>query len=74
MNYESWRISFQDSEQAARAAFEAWQADKRLLDWLADMNNCNGQVQLPRVCVEKYFDDMRAAIRLAMTLPQPTGA
>lgn len=26
MNYESWRISFQDSEQAARAAFEAWRA------------------------------------------------
>lgn len=25
MSYESWRISFQDSEQAARAAYEAFQ-------------------------------------------------
>lgn len=25
MTYEEWRISFQDSEQAARAAFRAWQ-------------------------------------------------
>ncbi len=26
MTFEEWRISFQDSEQAARAAFEAWRA------------------------------------------------
>jgi hypothetical protein len=26
--YESWRISYQSSEQAARAAWAAWQAEK----------------------------------------------
>lgn len=31
MNYEAWRISFQTIEQAARAAFDAWQkAEKEL--------------------------------------------
>lgn len=25
MNYESWRIAFQSSEQAARAAFDSYQ-------------------------------------------------
>jgi chromosome segregation ATPase len=29
MTYETWRTSFQSSEQAARAAFAAWQAARR---------------------------------------------
>jgi hypothetical protein len=29
MNYESWRISFQSSESAARAAFNEWQAARQ---------------------------------------------
>jgi hypothetical protein len=32
MNYEAWRISFQDSEQAAKAAFEESQRYKRMFD------------------------------------------
>ncbi|MDR7193339.1 hypothetical protein [Luteimonas terrae] len=68
MTFEAWRISFQSSEQAARAAFDAWQADKVLLDWLADTDTTTGQVLLPTVCVEANLTDMRAAIRAAMHL------
>lgn len=37
MNYEAWRISFQDSEQAARAAFAAWQAAEAQLATQAEL-------------------------------------
>ncbi|WP_237673788.1 hypothetical protein [Vreelandella profundi] len=35
MNYESWRISFQSSEQAARAAFQQLEASNTARDSLA---------------------------------------
>jgi len=46
------------------------EADKRRMDWLADLDNRFGRVQLPRVCVETHPDDMRAAIDAAMVLDQ----
>ncbi|MBS3670157.1 hypothetical protein [Vreelandella boliviensis] len=36
MSYESWRISFQDSEQAARAAYEAFQMNNDRSNGLID--------------------------------------
>lgn len=36
MSYESWRISFQDSEQAARAAYEAFQMNNDRANGLID--------------------------------------
>lgn len=39
------------------------------LDWLADKHNKIGSVLLPRECVEKHIDNMRAAIDAAMQLP-----
>ena len=43
--------------------------DTARLDWLADKNNPNGSVLLPRECVEKHLDNMRDAIDAAMQLP-----
>lgn len=39
------------------------------LDWLADKHNKIGSVLLPRECVEKHIDSLRAAIDAAMQLP-----
>lgn len=36
MSYEAWRISFQSSEQAARAA---WTESQRLREGIADLDN-----------------------------------
>lgn len=36
MSYEAWRISFQDSEQAAKAAFEEAQRYKRMFTMSID--------------------------------------
>lgn len=58
---------------------EAWNAapdtkellkDKARLDWLADVNNKIGNVQLPRECTLDNLHDMRAAIDAAMELEQ----
>ncbi len=43
--------------------------DKIRLDWLADRENKIGNVQLPTLCVEANFTDMRAAIDAAMLMP-----
>ena len=42
--------------------------DKARLDWLADVNNLIGNVQLPHECVKANLDNMRAAIDAAMEL------
>lgn len=52
----------------AADALEAAIADKRRLDWLADLNNTIGQVLLPTACVEANLHDMRAAIDAAMRM------
>ena len=46
------------------------EADKKRLDWLADKNNLIGNVQLPTACVMKNMHSLRAAIDMAMTLPE----
>ena len=43
--------------------------DKNRLDWLADKENKIGNVQLPTICVQTNFTDMRAAIDAAMLMP-----
>lgn len=35
MNYDAWRITFQSSEQAAQAAYEAWQQAREERDAMA---------------------------------------
>lgn len=45
---------------------QALKRDKERLDWLADPNNNIGNVQLPRVCVERNLHSLRAAIDCAM--------
>ncbi len=49
------------------------QKDKIRLDWLADKNNHQGNVQLPRGAVETNLDSLRHAIDATMTgnYPKP---
>lgn len=46
------------------------QKDKARLDWLADVNNKIGNVQLPRECILDNLHDMRSAIDAAMEIEQ----
>lgn len=47
-------------------------ADKLRIDWLADVNNRIGTVQLPREIVEANVHSLRAAIDAAMKLHAPS--
>ena len=40
--------------------------DAKRIDWLADVNNRIGNVQLPIECIENNPDSLRAAIDMAM--------
>ena len=42
--------------------------DKARLDWLADVNNTIGNVQLPRDIVERNLHSLRTAIDEAMAI------
>ncbi len=42
--------------------------DKKRLDWLADVTNNIGNVQLPSECVKNNLHSLRCAIDEAMTL------
>lgn len=42
--------------------------DKKRLDWLADPEQFNGNIQLPTKCVEQNLHSLRAAIDAAMSL------
>jgi len=44
--------------------------DKARLDWLADIDNCIGNVELPAQCVTDNLGCMRAAIDAAMEIEQ----
>lgn len=44
------------------------QKDRARLDWLADVNNTIGNVQLPFECIEANLGSMRSAIDAAMHL------
>jgi hypothetical protein len=57
-----------------RAELARRERDTARLDWLADVDNHLGGVQLPLACVLENVDDMRAAIDAAMALPQPAAA
>ena len=58
-----------ESVLAERAAeVQLLRADAARLDWLADLDNIIGNVQLPTMCVMNNLHDMRAAIDEAMTL------
>ena len=47
--------------------------DKARLDWLADVNNTIGNVQLPRDIVERNLCSMRDAIDEAMAIESTRG-
>ncbi len=47
--------------------------DKERLDWLADVNNSIGNVQLPRDIVERNLHSMRDAIDEAMLIESTRG-
>jgi hypothetical protein len=47
---------------------DAARLDSARLDWLADLRQTTGHVQLPRQCVEAHLDCMRSAIDAAMKL------
>lgn len=44
------------------------QTDTTRLDWLADVNNKIGNVQLPTACVENNLSSLRNAIDAAMEI------
>ena len=43
-------------------------ADKARIDWLADVNQSIGNVQLPAECVTMHLESLRGAIDAAMAL------
>lgn len=43
-------------------------ADKARIDWLADVNQSIGNVQLPAECVTMHLDSLRGAIDAAMAM------
>lgn len=54
---------------AALAEIQELEKDKARIDWLADPTNRVGSVLLPTVCVEANLHCLRAAIDMAMTMP-----
>lgn len=59
-----------DGIEALQDELDELRKDKARIDWLADVNNTIGGVQLPRQCVENNIHCMRAAIDAAMKLEQ----
>ena len=60
MTYEAFRISYQDSEQAARAAYALVQGLTAALDRIANMKNRDG------VEIEMHRDELRAVAKSAL--------
>ncbi len=60
MTYEAWRITFQSSEQAARAAWNETQKLQQRLDWL--------QAQAEQGCVTMCFE-MEGGIHVTLDPP-----
>lgn len=56
-----------------KIAFHEPLKDKARLDWLADVNNTIGNVQLPRDIVERNLYSMRDAIDEAMLIESTRG-
>lgn len=67
MTYEAWRISFQNSEQAARAAYEALQkarADRAdLIKELVPCQNVLHILALAGQCTPQYANDAKAVLQ-----------
>ncbi|HET9819599.1 MAG TPA: hypothetical protein VFP92_10580 [Rhodanobacteraceae bacterium] len=57
-----------DAAWAVRCALTYGMLDTRRIDWLANMDNKVGNVQLPRECVEPNIHSLRAAIDAAMEI------
>lgn len=56
-----------------KIAFHELLKDRARLDWLADVNNTTGNVQLPRDIVERNLYSMRDAIDEAMLIESTRG-
>ena len=56
-----------------KIAFNELLKDRARLDWLADVNNSIGNVQLPRDIVERNLYSMRDAIDEAMSIESTRG-
>ena len=56
-------------EELEREAIEG-RADKARLDWLSDVNNTIGNVQLPAACVLANPHSLRDAIDMAMGMEE----
>ena len=74
-----WNSEFDGIESAAKKDLTDYVAgllmemsdnvkDKTRIDWLADLNNEIGNVQLPNKCVENNIGSLRDAIDEAMEL------
>jgi hypothetical protein len=66
MTYEAWRISYQSSEQAAQAAYEALQKAKAdrvdLIKELVPCQNVLHQLARSGQCTPQYADDACAVL------------
>lgn len=56
-----------------KIAFHELLKDRARIDWLADVNNSIGNVQLPRDIVERNLYSMRDAIDEAMLIESTRG-
>ena len=61
------------SKRYTEAELQELLKDKARLDWLADVNNTIGNVQLPRDIVERNLHSMRDAIDEAMSIESTHG-
>lgn len=63
-----WARSLNSKASDLQAEIERLKKDEVRLDWLADVKNKIGNVQLPTVCVEINLHSLRAAIDAAMKI------
>jgi len=59
MNYEAWRITFQDSEQAARAAYEQFALIARTQHTLIELMISDGVLQRGEAGELLYWNESR---------------
>ena len=65
MNYEAWRISYQDSEQAARAAYAQWK------EWHAQSQNNANEAEKWRMVAERLAVAVNLVLMRAKEQPSP---
>ena len=64
----AWLQELRAEIDQIKTTFHELLKDKDRLDWLADVNNAIGNVQLPRDIVERNLHSLRDAIDEAMKL------